>query len=146
MSYKYIKYEKSDGIAWITLNRPEKMNSLNATMLAEWREAILAAGEDEEVGVVIVTGAGRAYCTGLDLKELDGKKFVGGEVGAAYDIPGNAIIDALRTIPKVVIAMVNGACITGGLETLLGFDLVVASEEATFGDTHARRGIRPSWG
>lgn len=146
MSYSYIKYEKSDGIAWITLNRPEQMNSLNATMLTEWKEAILAAGEDKEVGVVVVTGAGRAYCTGLDLKELDGKEFVGGEVGAAYDIPGNAIITALQTIPKAVIAMVNGPCITGGLETLMGFDLVVASEEATFGDTHARWGIRPSWG
>ena len=146
MFYKYIKYEKSNGIAWITLNRPEKMNSLNAAMLNEWRKAVLAAGEDDETGVVIVTGAVRAYCTGLDLKELDGKEFIGGEVGAAYDIPGNAIIDALRSIPKVVIAMGNGPCITGGLETLLGFDLVVASEEATFGDTHARWGLRPTWG
>jgi len=146
MSYKYIIYEKSGGIGWITLNRPEKMNSLNEAMLGEWRKVILAAGEDKEVGVVVVTGAGRAYCTGLDLKELEGKEFVRGEVGSAYDIPGNAVIEAIRSIPKVVIAMVNGPCITGGLETLLAFDLVVASEEAVFGDTHARWGIRPSWG
>lgn len=146
MPYQYLRYETSGGIAWITLNRPEKMNALNAVMLDEWRAAILAAAEDEEVGVVVVTGSGRAYCAGLDLKEFEGKAFVGGEVGPDYDRPGNAIIDALQTIPKVVIAMVNGPCITGGLETLLGFDLVVASEEATFGDTHARWGLRPSWG
>ena len=94
----------------------------------------------------MVTGAGRAYCTGLDLKELDGVDFMGGEVGPTYDNPGNAVIEALRTIPKVVISMVNGLCITGGLETLMGFDLVVASEDAVFGDTHARWGLRPSWG
>jgi len=146
MSYRYIIYERSDGIAWITLNRPEQLNSLNATMLKEWRAAILAAGEDKDIGVVVVTGAGRAYCTGLDLKELDGVEFVGGEVGSAYDNPGNAIINALRIIPKVAISMVNGPCITGGLETLMGFDLVVASEDAVFGDTHARWGLRPSWG
>ena len=146
MGYRFILWEKSEGIGWITLNRPEKMNALNAAMLGEWREAILAAGADREVGVVVVTGAGRAYCTGLDLKELEGWKFERGEVGPAYDIPGNALIDAVRSIPKAVIAMVNGPCITGGLETLLAFDLIVASEEAVFGDTHARWGIRPSWG
>jgi len=146
MGYQYLIYEKSDRIGWITLNRPEKMNSLNAAMLGKWREAVLAAGEDKEVGVVVVTGAGRAYCTGLDLKELEGKDFTAGEVGPAYDDPGNAIIDAIRSIPKVIIAMVNGPCITGGLEILLAFDLVVASEDAVFGDTHARWGIRPSWG
>jgi len=146
MIYTYIKYEKEDGIAWITLNRPAQMNSLNATMLNEWREAILEAGKDTEVGVIVVTGAGRAFCTGLDLKELDGNEFAGGEVGPDYDVHANALIEAIQTVPKVAIAMVNGPCITGGLETLLSFDLVVASENATFGDTHARWGIRPSWG
>lgn len=146
MAYKYIKYEKDGGIAWITLNRPEQLNSLNTTMLIEWKEAILSAGKDTEVGVIVVTGAGRAYCTGLDLKELEGKEFAGGEVGPDYDIPANALIEAVQTVPKVVIAMVNGPCITGGLETLLAFDLVIASENAAFGDTHARWGIRPSWG
>lgn len=146
MSYRHILYEKAGGIGWITLNRPEKMNALNAVMMNEWEEAILAAGGDEEVGVVVVTGTGRAYCTGLDLKELEGREFTRGEVGPDYDVPGNAVIAAIRAIPKVVIAMVNGPCITGGLETLLAFDLIVASEEAVFGDTHARWGIRPSWG
>ncbi|HPC73535.1 MAG TPA: enoyl-CoA hydratase/isomerase family protein [Syntrophales bacterium] len=146
MSYRHILYEKAGGIGWITLNRPEKMNALNAVMMNEWEEAILAAGGDEEVGVVVVTGTGRAYCTGLDLKELEGRELTRGEVGPDYDVPGNAVIAAIRAIPKVVIAMVNGPCITGGLETLLAFDLIVASEEAVFGDTHARWGIRPSWG
>lgn len=146
MTYNYIKYEKSEGIAWITLNRPEQMNALNVQMLNEWKDAVLTAGKDQEVGVIVITGAGRSYCTGMDLKELESIEFKGGEIGAIYDIPANELIDALQNVPKAVIAMVNGPCITGGLETLLGMDLVVAAENATFGDTHARWGIRPSWG
>ncbi len=138
--YKHIIYEKSDRIAWITLNRSERMNALNSAMLSEWKEALLEAGRDPEVGVIVVTGTGRSYCTGLDLKELEGKEFKGGAVGAAYDDSGNAVIDALQSVPKVAIAMVNGPCINGGLGRLLGFDLVVASEEATFGDTPTRWG------
>ncbi len=146
MNYKFILYEKSEGIAWITFNRPEKMNAMNPEMLDEWRDALLVAERDNETGVIVVTGAGRAYCTGLDLKALGAADINDGAVGPLYDIPGRAVIDTMLGLSKVVIAMVNGACVTGGLETLLGFDLVVASESATFCDSHARWGVRPSWG
>jgi enoyl-CoA hydratase len=146
MSYKFILYEKSEGIAWITFNRPDKMNALNPEMLSEWREALVSAGKDKEVGVVVVTGAGRAYCAGLDLQAVGANDLVGGAVGSVYDVPGRAVIDTIQNLSKVVIAMVNGVCVTGGLETLLAFDLVVASEAASFCDSHARWGLRPSWG
>ena len=141
-----ILYEKSEGIAWITLNRPEQMNALNAKMILEWKDAVVKASEDREVGVIVITGAGRSYCTGMDLKELEKMEFKDGEIGSIYDIPANELINTMQAVPKTVIAMVNGPCITGGLETLLGMDLVVAAENAKFGDTHARWGIRPSWG
>lgn len=146
MPYKFILYEKSGGIAWITFNRPEKMNALCPEMLIEWRDALLAADKDKDVGVVIVTGSGRAYCSGLDLKALGSADVKNGEVGPVYDDPGRAVIDTILNLSKVVIAMVNGVCATGGLETLLAFDLVLASETASFCDSHARWGMRPSWG
>jgi len=69
-----------------------------------------------------------------------------GKVGPILDEPARALIEAIQAVPKVVIAMVNGFCITGALEIVLGCDLVVAAEEAKFGDTHARWGLRPTWG
>lgn len=146
MSYKFILYEKSEGIAWIIFNRPEKMNSLNPVMLGEWRDALLDAEKDDAVGVVVVTGAGRAYCAGLDLQAVGATELVGGAVGDIFDIPGRAVINTIQNLKKIVIAMINGVCITGGLETLLSFDLVVAAEDARFQDSHVRWGLRPSWG
>ncbi|MCX5779886.1 MAG: enoyl-CoA hydratase/isomerase family protein [Firmicutes bacterium] len=138
--------DKADGIAWITLNRPDSMNALTPLMLTQLNDALVAAREDEEVGVIVVTGSGRAFCAGLDLKALGKTEFSGGEVEPKYIIYGLRVIDTIIELPKVVIAMVNGFCFTGGLEILLAFDLIVAAEEAYFGDTHARWGIRPSWG
>jgi enoyl-CoA hydratase len=146
MKYNDIIYEVTEGIAWITLNRPERLNALSPSMLDEWIDAIETAGKDEEVRVIVVTGAGRAYCTGLDLKSLGNAKVENGEVGGERDAAGIGVIEAIQNCPKPVIGMINGHCITGGLETLYGFDLVVASEEARFADTHAKWGLRPTWG
>lgn len=146
MSFTQIICEKEDGIFWITLNRPEAMNALTPEMLEELREAMISAEKDEEVRVVVVTGAGKAYCAGLDLKVLGARKLEKGEVGPIVDIPAKVLINTVKNLSKPVIAMVNGACITGGLELSINFDLIVASEDARFGDTHARWGLRPSWG
>lgn len=146
MSFTQVIYEKGEGIAWITLNRPEAMNALTPDMLRELREAMILAEKDAEVRVVVVTGAGRAYCAGLDLKALGAGKIEKGAVGPLVDVPAHALIQTVRNLSKPVIAMVNGACITGGLELSINFDLIVASENASFGDTHARWGLRPSWG
>ena len=146
MSYNNIIYEVTAGIAWITLNRPERLNSLSPEMIQEWTDALLTAGKDSNVRIIVVTGAGRAFCTGLDLKSLGKVTIENGEVGGEIIGTGIRLIETMQNCPQPVIAMVNGHCFTGGLELLYGFDLIVASQEAQFGDTHAKWGIRPSWG
>lgn len=146
MIYNNIILEVSEGIAWITLNRPEKLNSLSLEMINEWTDALQTAAKDSTIRVIIVTGAGRAFCTGLDLKSLGQVTLVNGEVGAEIIDIGLKLITAMQNCPQPVIAMVNGHCYTGGLEFLFGFDLIMASREAQFGDTHAKWGIRPNWG
>lgn len=138
--------EKSNGIAWITMNRPEALNALTLGMINGLTDAVIAADKDPEVGVMVITGVGRAWCTGLDLKALGKIEFKGGAVGPEIDNCGRAFIDAVQTASKVVIAMVNGWVFTGGFELLLCTDIIIASEDAQFGDTHCKFGIRPSWG
>jgi enoyl-CoA hydratase/carnithine racemase len=146
MDYQYLLYQKSKGIARITLNRPQVLNALSPASLDELREAVYAAGEDKEVGVVILTGAGKAFAAGADLQSLGTRKLVNGRVGEVIDRAANSAIEAIQSIPKAVIAAVNGHCYTGAMEIILGCDIIIASEEAKFGDTHVRWGLRPSWG
>lgn len=143
---KQVLIETTQGIGWITMNRPKALNALTLEMLDGVREAIIALDQDPEVGVIVVTGTGRAWCTGLDLKALGQIQFKGGAVGPLIDNCGRALIEAIESASKVVIAMVNGWVFTGGLELLLCHDIIIASEEAQFGDTHCKFGIRPSWG
>lgn len=143
---KQVLIETTQGIGWITMNRPEALNALTLEMLDGVREAIVALDQDPAVGVMVVTGTGRAWCTGLDLKALGQIQFKGGAVGPLIDNCGRALIEAIESASKVVIAMVNGWVFTGGLELLLCHDIIIASEEAQFGDTHCKFGIRPSWG
>ena len=146
MSYKQIIYEKSEGIGWITLNRPEAMNALTFDMISELKEAVSSAGKDKDVGVIVLTGAGKAFCAGMDLKALGSVKFDNGAIGSTYDVPCRAMIAEMRSAPKPVIGMINGACITGALEIAINCDIMIAAENAKFGDTHTRWGLRPSWG
>jgi enoyl-CoA hydratase/carnithine racemase len=112
----------------------------------EIKAAVQEAGKDEDIRVIVLTGAGRAFSAGVDLVSLGNRKLEGGKVGSILDEPARDVIDTIQSVPKVVIAMVNGYCITGALEIVLGCDLIIASSEARFGDTHARWGLRPSWG
>jgi enoyl-CoA hydratase len=146
MAYENLIYEKKDGMARITINRPSVMNALTSTLLAEMKAAVLDAGKDSEVKVIVLTGAGRAFSAGVDLVALGERKLERGKVGPILDDPARDLIETIQDVPKVVIAMVNGFCMTGAMEIVLGCDLIVASEEAKFGDTHARWGLRPTWG
>ncbi len=146
MAYEQILYQAAGGVAKITMNRPEAMNAITPAMLKELKAAVLAAGKAEEVRVVVLTGAGRAFCAGVDLKALGEVILTGGKVGDILDIPARELIDAIRSIPKPVVALVNGFCFTGALEIMLACDLVIASENAKIGDTHAKWGLRPTWG
>ena len=146
MEYETIVYTVETGIGRIMLNRPEVMNAITPTMLKELRDAVLEAGKDSKVKVIVLTGKGRAFCAGIDLKFLGSRKLERGRVGDIFDAPAHNLINAIRSVPKVVIALVNGFCITGGVELMLTCDLVIASEEAKFADTHAKWGLRPTWG
>jgi enoyl-CoA hydratase/carnithine racemase len=146
MAYEQILYQAAAGIARITMNRPEAMNAITPLMLKEMKTAILAAAKAEEVRVIVLTGAGRAFCAGVDLKALGNVRLEKGKVGDILDIPARELIDAIRSAPKPVIALVNGFCFTGAMEIMLACDLVIASEQVKIGDTHAKWGLRPTWG
>jgi len=150
MSYANILYESKNGIVKITLNRPQILNALDGLTLVELKAAVDKAAKDDDVNVIVLTGAGRAFSAGVDLRvghKSSGDKFFGdGHVGSRMDNLARDLIKTIQTAPKVVIAMVNGYCLTGALELVLTCDLIIASEEAKFGDTHVRWGARPSWG
>ena len=146
MAYEQILYQAAGGVARITMNRAEAMNAITPAMLKELKAAVQAAGKAEEIRIVVLTGAGRAFCAGVDLKALGEVILTGGKVGDILDIPARELIDAIRAVPKPVIALVNGFCFTGALEIMLACDLVIASVQAKIGDTHAKWGLRPTWG
>jgi enoyl-CoA hydratase len=133
--------ETSDSIAVVTLNRPEARNALDVHLLRALPAAMRDLDADDDVAVVILTGADPAFCAGLDLKELgsSGENLsAGGEAVAATPFPDG--------MSKPVIGAVNGPAVTGGLELALHCDFLIASERARFGDTHARVGVVPGWG
>jgi enoyl-CoA hydratase/carnithine racemase len=146
MNFENIILEKRDGIARITLNRPEVLNALNVAILVEIRKALDVIQEDDSIGVVVLTGTGRAFSVGVDLKSIGRRKLEGGSVCDEINRAARSLIQAMEKLPKPIIAMVNGFCLTGALEIALGCDMIVASGNAKFGDTHVRWGFRPTWG
>ena len=137
--------EKADGIAVVTLNRPEAMNALSKAMRSALYQAITDINADPDISVVILTGAGeRAFTAGLDLKELgsDPKAMGAANAAGADENP----VKAIEMCVKPVIGAINGVAITGGFEVAIACDVLLASENARFADTHARVGIMPGWG
>ena len=143
MSEPVLKIEKDGGIATLTLNRPQAMNALSRAL----RAAIVAAFEDlardPSTGVVILTGTGRAFCAGLDLKELGSG---GDAVAPAAVVADGDIVRTMARCDRPIIGAINGFAITGGFELALACDVLIASRAARFADTHARVGIMPGWG
>jgi enoyl-CoA hydratase len=134
---------RTDRVCTITLNRPEARNALNVALQRAAGAALTDADDDPDIDVVILTGADPAFCAGLDLRELgsDAGNLVGGADDAA-----RSPFAALWQMTKPVIGAVNGPCVTGGFELALACDFLVASDRATFGDTHARVGVMPAGG
>jgi enoyl-CoA hydratase len=139
--------EKKEGIATLTLNRPRAMNALSLELRRAIAEAFAALAKESEVGCVIVTGAGdRAFCAGLDLKELAGEAGPGSSDARAALAGGVDLVGAMEAFDRPIIGAVNGVAITGGFELALACDFLIASTSARFADTHARVGIMPGWG
>jgi enoyl-CoA hydratase len=135
--------DRSDGIATLTLNRPEALNALSRELRAALVQAFRDAAGDDSVGVVILTGSGRAFSAGLDLKELETPKEASEIESAVSD---GDVIGAMAACGKPIIGAINGFAVTGGFEIALACDILIASTEARFADTHARVGIMPGWG
>lgn len=138
--------DQREGVLTLTLNRPDALNALTPEMLTALADALEAGASDVNIRVVVITGNGRAFSAGVDLKSLNGAPIVDGMVGDLLDSPGRRAIDAMESMAKPVVAKVNGHCFTGALELVLGCDLVYVAEGAKFGDTHAKWGLRPTWG
>lgn len=145
MVSEVVLIDVADGVAVVTLNRPEARNALDTDLIRALPEAMREADERDDVSAIVLTGADPAFCAGLDLKQLgnSGDNLRSSGVGgSASDEPARPFA---RTA-KPVIGAVNGAAVTGGLELALQCDFLVASERARFADTHARVGILPGWG
>lgn len=129
-------------MAIVTLNRPDALNALSRALVARLASTFRELAADPTVGAVVLTGAGRAFTAGVDLKELAaGSSVVSAESTSSEELP--AAIAAFR---GPVIGAINGFAITGGFELALMCDLLIASPEARFADTHARVGVVPGWG
>ena len=140
MSETVVLIDKHEGIATVTLNRPDKLNALNRELRLAFCHAMQSLRADPEVRAVIITGAGRAFCVGLDLRELGtGKSGIRDEGNATF-------VTVIEDMEVPVIAAVNGFAITGGFELALACDMMIAAEEAQFADTHARVGVMPGGG
>lgn len=140
-----VTLDRDGNVAVVTLNRPEAMNALSAALRAELAATMVELEADSSIHVVILTGAGdRAFTAGLDLKELGADTSNLGDANAT-DAQRNPV-KAIEGCSKPVIGAINGVAITGGFELALACDVLIASTNARFADTHARVGILPGWG
>ncbi|MFM5952997.1 MAG: enoyl-CoA hydratase [Novosphingobium sp.] len=138
-----VTVERDDAVAVVTMNRPEAMNALSRGLRAQLAQVMKQLDEEERIRAVVLTGAGtRAFTAGLDLKEL-GTEGLG---AANAEAPAANPVKAIEQCRKPVIGAINGVAITGGFEVALACDVLIASENARFADTHARVGIMPGWG
>ncbi len=144
MSYKDILYAEKDGVATITINRPEKYNAFRGQTAEELIDAFGRAGWNDEIGVIVFTGAGdKAFCTGGDQSAHDGQYDGRGTVG----MPVEELHSVIRDVPKPVIARVQGFAIGGGNVFTVLCDLTIASEKAQFGQVGPKMGsVDPGWG
>jgi enoyl-CoA hydratase/carnithine racemase len=143
-----LRYEKDGAVAVLTLHRPERLNAITGPMLAAFSDALVDADADPAVRVVIVTGAGRGFCSGLDLKEAAAGQGIGGGVGGAvgrFDLRTAPPI-VLHNLDKPTICALNGAAAGYGMDLALGCDIRIAADTAKLAPAFTRRGVLPESG
>jgi enoyl-CoA hydratase len=144
MEFKYIIYEKSEGLATITLNRPEAMNAFSKEVEGEIMQALEDIKNDETVHVVVLTGAGeKAFSAGADIKAMKGMNAL---KARELSLMGEKLCCSLENLEKPVIAAINGYALGGGLEVAMACDFRIASENARMGQTEINIGLIPGWG
>jgi enoyl-CoA hydratase/carnithine racemase len=148
MTYKCLIAETKDGIATLTLNRPERLNALGDTLRDDLHDALTRAVDDSAVRVIVITGAGKGFCSGGDVKAMHDAK----ERGAGRPVLDKVAPSRDRTLllmrdaPQPIIAAVNGAAAGAGMNLALGCDIRLASTTARFGETFVKRGLHVDWG
>ncbi|HVO85513.1 MAG TPA: enoyl-CoA hydratase-related protein [Candidatus Eisenbacteria bacterium] len=144
MEFKLIIYEKAEGIATITLNRPEALNAFSKELVAEVLQAVEEARADENVRVVILTGAGeKAFSAGADIKAMIGMTAL---KARELSLMGEKLCLAFENLEKPVVAAINGYALGGGMEVSMSCDIRIASESAKMGQTEVNIGLIPGWG
>jgi enoyl-CoA hydratase len=144
MQFKNIIYEKKDGVAWIIINRPQVMNALDIESRKEILAALQDADSDKDVRVVVLTGSGdKAFCAGADLRIF---REMNAYEARDYVKLAKQVARTIETLSKPVLAVVKGYALGGGLELVLACDLVIASEDAKFGQTELNVGLIPGVG
>jgi enoyl-CoA hydratase len=138
-----VELERDGGVAVITLNRPEAHNALSRALRGELADAVSSLTADEAVRAIVLTGAGeRAFTAGVDLKELASTDLKAAPPATMATDP----LEAMMACPKPIVGAINGVAVTGGFELALACDILIASTNARFADTHIRVGILPGWG
>jgi enoyl-CoA hydratase len=143
MTTPLVLTETSEGVTLVTLNRPDALNALSRPLRVAITHTFRALADDHNTEVIILTGAGRAFTAGLDLKELGGETVPAGDPDAVADTD---LASAVLSCTAPIIGAINGYAITGGFELALMCDFLIASTNAKFADTHARVGVVPGWG
>jgi enoyl-CoA hydratase/carnithine racemase len=149
-TYEDMLFEVEGGVATLTLNRPDRMNAISGPMLASFSRALRDADADTGVRVIIITGAGRGFCAGLDLKDFTagtgiGSNGGGGAAAARFNLADSPPV-VLHTTDKPVICALNGAAAGYGMDLALGCDIRIASTEAKLAAVFAKRGVLPESG
>jgi enoyl-CoA hydratase/carnithine racemase len=139
--FQTVIYEKKDGVARITLNRPEAMNAINRTMFLEISQSLDDAEQDKNVSVVVMKGNGRAFCAGVDLKFASEELKTLQDQQDLFRLGNQMALEKMEGLSKPVIAQVHGHCLAGGFEMMMAADLVIAAEDAKIGDQHINVGL-----
>ena len=142
-----IVYREEDGVAWITLNRPDRLNAFAGAMRDDLRAAVERAADSAEARVVVITGAGRAFCAGADVEVM--QELLARGDGATFERfveAGSRAVQAIRACRKPVVAAVNGVAAGAGASLAAACDVRLASERASIGFTFNRIGLHPDWG
>ncbi len=143
MEFRYLKKEVRDGVAVVTISRPESLNALNSELLDEIYEMFTQLGRDEGVRVVILTGEGRAFVAGADIAEMVNYNAAQGK---DYSKRGMRAFRAIMNCPKPVIAAINGYALGGGCELAMSCDIRIASSKAKLGQPEVNLGVTPGFG
>lgn len=146
MSNSDVIYTQHGTTAWLTLNRPQAMNSISLSIIEQMNTLLPVIAADDNVRVLVLTGAGSAFCAGADLKEVLASKDLPPGEPDMLDRVCDEVMNPLRDFPKPVIAALNGITMAGGLELAMCCDIVIASEDARIGDAHANFGVYPGAG